>query len=239
MKRIHILFVVLACCVCAIPFGAQLRQPLVAMLQIIKGKKTIADRLQAHGDAVRARLAADFERLHVSYPPAKMALIGLKAENVLEVWVAGADQAWKHLKSYPILAASGHLGPKTQEGDGQVPEGLYRVEALNPNSLYHLSLRLNYPNPFDREMARAEQRTQLGGDIMIHGSKYSVGCLAMGDEAAEDLFVLAAETGIDKVMVILSPVDFRRAGLPPKMPPVPKWTGALYEAVKSQLLEFM
>lgn len=43
---------------------------------------------------------------------------------------------------------------------------------------------------------------------MIHGKRCSVGCLAMGDEAAEDLFVLAAETGIENVSIILSPVDF-------------------------------
>ena len=69
---------------------------------------------------------------------------------------------------YPILAASGVLGPKLREGDKQVPEGIYGAEALNPNSKFHLSIRLNYPNTFDRRMAQSDGRTQLGGDIMIH-----------------------------------------------------------------------
>ena len=51
---------------------------------------------------------------------------------------------------YPVLGASGVLGPKLKEGDRQVPEGVYRVPELNPNSDFHLSLRLDYPNEFDR-----------------------------------------------------------------------------------------
>jgi murein L,D-transpeptidase YafK len=139
------------------------------------------------------------------------------------------------IRTYPILAASGRLGPKLKEGDRQVPEGLYRIESLNPNSMFHLSLRLNYPNEFDRKQARLENRTNLGGDIMIHGSNASIGCLAMGDEAAEDLFILAAETGIDKVTVVLSPVDFRKKVFPKVTYPLPEWTGILYEQIKQEL----
>jgi hypothetical protein len=60
------------------------------------------------------------------------------------------------LKTYPILAGSGTLGPKLVEGDGQVPEGLYRVESLNPNSSFHLALRVNYPNEFDRAKGKLD-----------------------------------------------------------------------------------
>lgn len=77
-----------------------------------------------------------------------------------------------HIKSYPILAASGSIGPKLRESDMQVPEGVYQIESLNPNSQFHLSLRVNYPNEFDREQARIDGRAQLGGDIMIHGSQF-------------------------------------------------------------------
>ena len=84
----------------------------------------------------------------------------------------------------PILAASGVSGPK-REGDKQVPEGFYRIELLNPNSRYHLSLRVNYPNADDLERARQDGRalSTLGGDIMIHGGSASIGCLALGDPA--------------------------------------------------------
>jgi murein L,D-transpeptidase YafK len=130
---------------------------------------------------------------------------------------------------------SGVLGPKLKEGDMQVPEGLYKVESLNPNSLYHLALRVNYPNSQDRLWGKQDGRSELGSDIMIHGKTCSIGCLAMGDEAAEDLFVLAAETGIDNVTIILSPVDFRTQGLPEKKPALPPWAGALYDAIKTEL----
>ena len=117
----------------------------------------------------------------------------------------------------------------------QVPEGLYHVESLNPNSLFHLALRVNYPNQEDRRRAEAEGRSQLGSDIMIHGKECSVGCLAMGDEAAEDLFVLTAESGIENVSIILSPVDLRVRELPKDMPPPPAWSGQLYDSIRQEL----
>jgi len=122
-----------------------------------------------------------------------------------------------------------------REGDQQVPEGIYSIESLNPNSSYHLSLRVNYPNVFDREQAAREGRTNLGGDIMIHGGAVSVGCLAMGDEAAEDLFVLAADTGLTNITVILSPVDFRKGQRVPQTGAVPPWTASLYQTIQSNL----
>jgi len=72
---------------------------------------------------------------------------------------------------------------------------------------------------------------------MIHGKDCSIGCLAMGDEAAEDLFVLAADTGIDAVSVILSPVDLRVRGLPPDVLPLPKWTGELHASITDELMK--
>lgn len=120
----------------------------------------------------------------------------------------------------------------------QVPEGFYAIESLNPNSAYHLSLRVSYPNAQDRLQAKAEGRTKLGGDIMIHGKALSAGCLAMGDEAAEELFVLAALTGIDRIRVILSPVDFRKTELPADLPPLPAWVSTLHASLKTELLKF-
>ena len=143
----------------------------------------------------------------------------------------------RFVRAYPILAASGGPGPKLKEGDRQVPEGVYAIESLNPNSLFHLSLRVNYPNSFDRRQAAREGRISLGGDIMIHGSNVSIGCLAMGDPAAEDLFVLAAETGLTNITVILSPVDFRKGKPVPGAARLPVWTGALYSVIQAKLRE--
>lgn len=199
------------------------------------GTHTVADRVREFGPTVRARVAADFARIGVSYPPRRVVLVGLKRERMLEVWVGGSAGALRWLRTYPILAASGQLGPKLRQGDMQVPEGLYRIEFLNANSRYHLSLRVDYPNAADRRRAKADQRTALGGDIMIHGRACSIGCLAMGDEAAEDLFVLAAETGIANLAVILSPVDFRVRDLPTDLPPLPPWTPDLYRELRAAL----
>jgi murein L,D-transpeptidase YafK len=200
-----------------------------------KVEKTVEDRLAEYGPSARARMQSYFEAKQVKYPPARLTLVGLKDEKTLEIYAAGANQELKFIRSYPILAASGVAGPKLKQGDRQVPEGIYPVEWLNPNSSYHLSFRVGYPNAFDRQHAQEEGRTNLGGDIMIHGDAKSVGCLAMGDPASEELFVLAAQTGITNMTVILTPVDFRKAKTVSITESMPKWTPELYELIKSEL----
>jgi L,D-transpeptidase catalytic domain len=199
---------------------------------------TIAARAAQYGPAARTRLRPFFDAARVAYPPARVVMLALKQEKTIELYAANTNQDLRFICSCPVLAASGTAGPKLREGDRQVPEGVYPVESLNPNSKFHLSLRVGYPNDFDREQARRDGRDNLGGDIMIHGGAASVGCVAVGDEAVEDLFVLAADTGISAVTVIISPVDFRKAGnfeLPDKNSPA--WTAALYQTLKSNLNE--
>lgn len=200
---------------------------------------TIAERLAQYGPAARARLRPHFEKQKVAYPPSQIAFIGLKQEKILEIYARNGTNDFKRIRSYPILAASGGAGPKLREGDRQVPEGIYGIESLNPNSRFHLSLRVDYPNAFDRERAAREGRSNLGGDIMIHGSNVSIGCLAMGDEAAEDLFVLAADTGLKNITVILAPVDLRdEHKTVPASSNLPAWTAGLYETLRARLKEF-
>jgi murein L,D-transpeptidase YafK len=173
------------------------------------------------------------------YPPSRLVLLGLKSEKVLELWAMGPDTITNtkpiFIKSYPILGASGKLGPKIREGDMQVPEGLYRIESLNPNSRFHLSLRVNYPNAFDRQMGEQDGRSNLGSDIMIHGKSVSIGCLAMGDEAAEELFVIAADVGVEHISVILAPIDFRVAQLDETQAELPDWTKLLYATIQQEI----
>ncbi len=237
LRRIHVLLAILVVTCALIPFAHKFRSAAMGLLQKTRRQYTVEDRLSQFGEQVRARLAPEFAAIGVNYPPRKMVLIGLKDENILEVWVSDKRPEFRHLKVYPILAASGELGPKLAEGDRQVPEGLYRVESLHPNSAYHLALRLNYPNEFDRKMATLDGRRNLGSDIMIHGRAASIGCLAMGDTAAEDLFILTALAGVENTRVILSPVDFRTRQFPGPLPP-PKWTVALYNEVKAELADF-
>jgi murein L,D-transpeptidase YafK len=216
-------------------FRSPLQKYLSSGLQTAKGRKTVPDRLEQYSPTVQERLLPFFEAVNMTYPPKKVIFVGLKQEKILEVWACSEENQYNLIQTYPILAASGRLGPKFKEGDRQVPEGLYRIESLNPNSMFHLSLRINYPNEFDREQAKRENRTNLGGDIMIHGSNVSIGCLAMGDETAEDLFILAAETGIENISVILSPVDFRKSTFPEVTYILPEWTNVLYEQIKREL----
>ncbi len=233
MRRKRVVAVLLILGALGILFRPYLRRGLTFAILRVTGRKTVGDRLAEYGPAARERLAPFFRRAGVAYPPGFLKLVGLKRERRVEVYAGRGEQDLRHIRSYPILAASGGSGPKLREGDRQVPEGIYRIEALNPNSLYHLSLRLNYPSPFDRQMAVAEGRQNLGQDIMIHGDNASVGCLAMGDAAAEDLFVLAADTGIERIRVILSPEDFRaRSALPSAQP---AWVTGLYQEISGEL----
>jgi murein L,D-transpeptidase YafK len=199
---------------------------------------SLAVRLSQYRPAARARLQPYFEAAQVDYPPKRVVLLALKREKLLEVYAVATNQDLRFIHAWPILAASGVSGPKLREGDQQVPEGVYPVESLNPNSKFHLALRLGYPNAFDREQARIDGRDNLGGDIMIHGGAASVGCLAVGDQAAEDLFVLAADTGISAVTVIISPVDFRKNAhvLSPEKD-LPTWAISLYQTLRSKLNE--
>jgi hypothetical protein len=237
MKRLIIPLVLLCLVALAVVFWPYIHAALSPMLQRFSAPRTIAERVQQYGAKARSRLGPHFQRAQVAYPPRRVTLVGLKAERLLQVYAAGPANAHRFIRSYPILAASGGPGPKLRQGDQQVPEGIYAIELLNPNSLYHLSLKVGYPNSFDRAQAAKEGRTELGGDIMIHGSSVSIGCLAMGDKAAEDLFILAADTGLQNISVVLSPVDFRTGASVPKEAKLPHWIAPLYSEIKARLAE--
>ncbi len=226
-KRALRLLVLLFCLAGAVLLWRHGRR-LPAPLGTPGGGRTVRHVLARAGPSVDERLAPRFRAAGVTYPPRDIVLLALKKERVLELWASDGDAA-RHIRSYPVLGASGVTGPKLRQGDRQVPEGVYRIISLNPNSSYHLSLKLDYPNAYDRARALEEGRTRLGGEIFIHGGRASIGCLAMGDEAAEDLFILSVRTGIENVTVIIAPVDFRlhdhREYVIGDLP----WTAELYE----------
>jgi len=193
--------------------------------------------LAHYGPAARARMKPYFDRAKVAYPPQRLALLIFKREKRLSVWAGGSSGGWRFVRAYPILAASGTSGPKLREGDYQVPEGLYRIEVLNPASSYHLSMRVGYPNAADRKQAAIDHRTRLGGDIYIHGKNLSIGCVAIGDTAIEELFTLVADTGTPKVQLILSPNDLRVASAPITQT-TPLWIVQLYQTIAAALVPF-
>lgn len=195
---------------------------------------------------VRARLASRsvdqaVARVYAARPEVRalaesagdaLQILVFKHESLVEVSAPG----WDAPRIYPMTARSGTLGPKLREGDRQIPEGIYRVESLNPNSLYHLSLRLDYPNGFDRARAAEDGRTDLGGDIMIHGSDRSVGCVAVGDPAIEEVFCCASAVRPENVAVIIAPYDMRLGPQPDLAPPsAPSWYPDLCASLRTAL----
>lgn len=192
----------------------------------VAGARTVEDVIQTYGEEARNRMTPYFEAAGTNYPPDSVTLIAIKEEATLELWDTSAPTP-VFIRNYSVLAQSGVAGPKLREGDLQVPEGIYRIEYLNPNSSYHLSMKLNYPNDFDLTHAKAEGRSEPGTNIFIHGKAVSIGCLAMGDEVAEELFVLASDIGHRNIKVAIAPRDPRKNELSP-IPELP-WTEELYQ----------
>ncbi len=112
-----------------------------------------------------------------------------KKEAELEIWKLDHHGAYVHVKTYPICRWSGQLGPKTREGDRQVPEGFYTITPgqMNPNSAYYLSFNVGYPNAYDKAHG------YTGGAIMVHGICSSAGCFSMTDEQIAEIYAIARE----------------------------------------------
>jgi murein L,D-transpeptidase YafK len=106
-----------------------------------------------------------------------------KREFELELWMK-RDGRFHRFAAYPICNWSGGLGPKLKSGDHQAPEGFYTVDALslNPNSRWHRSFNLGFPNPYDRAYGRT------GSFLMVHGGCSSDGCYAMTNAVVDEIW---------------------------------------------------
>jgi murein L,D-transpeptidase YafK len=102
------------------------------------------------------------------------------------------------LKSFDIDLGFAPIGNKYFEADGRTPEGTYLIDRRNPNSKFHLSLGISYPNAVDRAEAAAIGKPP-GGDIFIHGNSnlyrrktadWTWGCVAVTDEEMEDIYAM-------------------------------------------------
>ncbi len=197
-----------------------------------RGQRTVSGVVRACGPKSLARFASACKRAGIDYPPRRVYLLAFKGERRLEVWGADASGPYRRLHTYPVLAASGTAGVKRREGDRQVPEGLYRITTLNPNSAFHLSMRVDYPNATD--VANSDvPRGRMGGDIYVHGGAASIGCLALGDPAIEELFPLVAQARDRRILI--APTDLRREKAPQGDAP---WVSALYRDLNRALWEF-
>ncbi len=105
------------------------------------------------------------------------------------------------LREYTFDLGFAPVGHKTQEGDGRTPEGGYRIDRRNPNSRYHLSLGISYPDADDVAYARSKG-IDPGGDIFIHGTPtrwlgtpdWTWGCIAVQNHEMDEIYAMV-ETG--------------------------------------------
>ena len=154
-------------------------------------------------------LKRQFEKAGLSWPAKQMYIRSFKYDSQLEVWVRNSNkEPYKLFKTYKVCALAGGMGPKRMEGDYQVPEGFYYINEFNPRSNYHLSLGINYPNPSDRVLSDS---SRPGGEIYIHGSCLTVGCIPIQNPQIEELYILAAHAknnGQDFIPVHIFPVRY-------------------------------
>lgn len=132
----------------------------------------LAQRLAAHGIALGA--------------PILMRIF--KREFELELWVQ-RQGVFHRFAVYPICRWSGALGPKLKQGDRQAPEGFYTVAPtqMNPNSRWHRSFNLGFPNAYDRSFGRT------GTFLMVHGGCSSVGCYAMTNDVIDEIWAFTTQ----------------------------------------------
>lgn len=210
----------------------------LAAAEVFAANTTLAERTEQLGPVVRPRLRPWFERQRVTYPPSRLVMYVVKDEKRLKIFAPSDEDedSWRFVVQYEVARLSGKAGPKLKSGDKQVPEGIYDITYLHPTSKYWLSLGLDYPNEFDRAKARRDGRSNLGGDIMIHGWWFSTGCVAVGNTAAEDLFMLARDVDPDKIKVIISPTDLRTTS-PAKAASLVKtrWAEELYDNILDEI----
>jgi murein L,D-transpeptidase YafK len=176
--------------ICCYYFGRSLWHPL--MIKIIGGT-SIADRI-----AMIVQKRPELLNLKVT----SLTLFAIKDPGYVDVFIN--DKKWQR---FPFTARSGIQGPKLKEGDGQIPEGFYDIVTLNPNSSYHLSLKISYPNDDDKKRSDKLGISNYGSDIYMHGKNASIGCIAIGDEAIEQVFYLVHQAGLDQVSLAIVPVD--------------------------------
>lgn len=168
----------------------------------------IADIFRRKEDTLRKQ----FESKKLDWPARYVYIRSFKYDSQLEVWVKNsAKETFRLFKTYKVCAMAGSLGPKRMQGDYQVPEGFYYINEFKPNSAYHLSLGLNYPNASDRLLSDS---LAPGGDIYIHGSCVTEGCIPINNDQIEELYIItsyARAMGQEYIPVHIFPVQFNNA----------------------------
>lgn len=228
MKRIATIFTI--CILLFIYFGRSVYMPIIHK---VRGRQSVESVSNSIEERVEERIRYNLNFAGFESYPNEILMVALKEEQLLEVYGVDGDGT-KLIKRYSFTATSGQLGPKLKEGDRQIPEGVYRIEYLNPNSSYYLSMKISYPNEFDKSKTKFSDFKDLGGDIFIHGKAVTIGCVPIGDEAIEEVFILAQNAIMKEIKVIISPWDFRVKHKYPDIESI-DWEEELYDLLKSEL----
>ena len=174
------------------------------------------ERVLAARTEKRFQVKKVFRERGIAYPAAEIFIRAFKREHTLELWVRPVDQeAFVLLKTYEICAVTERPGPKRARNDLQTPEGFYHINNFNPQSGFHLSLGVNYPNEADVILNSKDPRPD-GGDIYIHGGCKTAGCLALTDEAIKEVYVIAMEArdnGQTRIPVHIFPAHMTDEGV--------------------------
>lgn len=162
-----------------------------------------SDRVAAAHKNCDKSIADSLLKVNLNSSNYRLLLVAYKHEDELEAWAAGdSGDEFKLIARYEVCAKSGRPGPKTKEGDYQVPEGFYHISHFNPKSRFHLSLGINYPNQADHIRGGGRK---LGGDIYIHGGCVTIGCLPITNQKIEELYLLASGAKNKPIPVYIFP----------------------------------
>ena len=200
MKRLFAVILFVFCASAAFSQGA-----FATFIDYQRGFSRPSDALKRKEDTLQKQFAAK----GLTWPVKYVYIRSFKYDGELEVWVKNdRKDPFRHFKTYRVCALAGTLGPKRMQGDYQVPEGFYYINEFNPNSTYYLSLGLNYPNASDKVLSDS---LHPGGDIYIHGSCVTVGCIPLTDKQIDELYILAAyakNNGQDYIPVHIYPIRY-------------------------------
>lgn len=187
--------------------------------QIVTGQNTFKDVQNRYPRVHQARENCEhaidslFQTKGINYPPEEILIVAYKRERFIHLWTrSDTSETFLFIKQYPFTAFSGTLGPKRRQGDLQIPEGFYYINHFNPYSNFHLSMKINYPNLSDSILGI---QGSLGNEIRIHGSFVTIGCIPIGDESIEELYIICVDIkskGQHKIPVYIFPSKLDEQG---------------------------
>jgi murein L,D-transpeptidase YafK len=179
---------------------------MLAQQKTFKETQTAKSRVKAAYEEKEIGLKKALQEKNLSSEEMQLFIRGFKNEQKLEVWIKDkTHENFTHFRTYDFCSSSGTLGPKRKEGDLQIPEGIYHINHFNPESNFHLSLGINYPNESDRILS---DKKSPGSSIYIHGNCVTIGCIPITDDKIKELYILAVEArnnGQEKIQVHIFP----------------------------------